>query len=60
MDEWKNFDKKLFPEKEEFYRNLGEYHHLYLKSGTLLLADVLKSFRKMCLRIYHFHRVKFF
>ena len=59
MDEWENFNKKLFPGKEEFYRNLGEYQHLYLKSGTLLLADVLKSFRKMCLKIYHFHRVKF-
>ena len=23
MDEWEKFNKKLFPEKEEFYRNLN-------------------------------------
>ena len=33
--------------------NLGKYHVLYLKSGTLLLADVFESFRKMCWKIYH-------
>ena len=31
-------------------RNLGEYHDMYLKSGTLLLADVSKNFRKMGLK----------
>ena len=28
-------------------KNLGEYHHLYLKNNTLLLDDVLKNFRKI-------------
>ena len=31
-------------------KNLAVYHDLYLKCNTLLLADVSKNFRKMCLR----------
>ena len=27
-------------------KNVGEYHDLYLKSDTLLLADVLKTLKK--------------
>ena len=37
--------------------NLGEYHDLYLKSNTLLLADV--NFRNICLKIYHLDPIKF-
>ena len=33
-------------------QNLGEYHDLYLKRSALLLAGVVKNFRKMCLDIY--------
>ena len=33
-------------------KNLDEYYDLYLKSDTLLLVDVSKNFRKMCLEIY--------
>ena len=33
-------------------RNRGEYHELYAKSDTLLIADVFKNFRNMCLEIY--------
>ena len=40
-------------------KNLSEYHDLYLESDTLLLADVFKNFRNMCLKIYHLHPVKF-
>ena len=38
---------------------LGKYHDFYLKSDTLLLADVFKNFRKMCLKIHHLDPVKF-
>ena len=31
-------------------RNVGEYHDLYLKSDTLLLAEVFQNFRKICLK----------
>ena len=40
-------------------KNLGEYHGLYLKSDTLLLADVFKNFKKMCLRFYYLDTAKF-
>lgn len=32
--------------------NLGEYHDLYVRSDTLLLADVSKNFRNKCIEIY--------
>ena len=40
-------------------KHLGKYHDLYLKSDTLLLADVFENFRKMCLRIYRLVPAKF-
>ena len=32
--------------------NLGDYHDLYVRSDTLLLADVFNNFRDMCLKEY--------
>ena len=33
-------------------RNLGEYHDLYLKTNVILLANIFKAFRKVCLDNY--------
>ena len=32
--------------------NLGEYHDLYIRSDTLLLANIFKNFRQSCLKNY--------
>ena len=31
-------------------KNLVEYHHLYIQSDTLLLADVFEDYRNMCFK----------
>ena len=40
-------------------KDLGEYHDLYVQSDTLLLADVFKNFRNICLKIYELDPAKF-
>ena len=38
---------------EKFNLNsLGDYHDLYVRSDTLLLADVFENFRNACLNNY--------
>ena len=48
--------KRVFKDFE--IKNVGEYHDLYLKSDTLLLADVFENFSKMCLNIYQLDSAK--
>ena len=40
-------------------KNLDGYHDLYVQSDTLLLEDVFKNFRYMCLDIYELDPVYF-
>ena len=40
-------------------KNLGEYHDLYIKIDTLLLANIFENFRNMCLNIYELDPVYF-
>ena len=40
-------------------KNLVEYHDLYPKSDTLLLANVFENLRKMCIKFYHLDPEKF-
>ena len=41
-------------------KNLGQNHDLYVKSDLLLLADVFKHFRNMCIKIHELDSAKFF
>ena len=74
MDEWENFNKSNLNMKDtagaDFIhvkrvfkdfeiKNLCEYHDLYLKSDTLLLADLFGNLRKMSLEVYHLDPAKF-
>ena len=40
-------------------KKLEEYHNLYVKSNTLLLADVFENFINMCLKIYELDSAQF-
>ena len=45
-------------EKTLKINNFRGYHNLYLKSDALLLAEIFKNLRKICLKIYHLDPVK--
>ena len=47
---WNTFDLKT----------MGDYHDLYLKSDTLLLADIFENFRKTCLQYYELDPCHYF
>ena len=49
--------RKVF--REFKINNLGDYHNLYLKSDTLLLADIFENFRNKCLETYELGPVYF-
>ena len=38
--------------REFCLKDLGEYHDLYLKTDIILLANIFKAFRKVCLDNY--------
>ena len=46
---------------EEFgIHDLGDYHHLYLRTDVALLANVYKTFRDTCLKHYKLDPVHFY
>ena len=40
-------------------KDIGENHDLYVQSDTLLLADIVESFRDKCIEIYGFYPAHF-
>ena len=41
-------------------KNLGEYHDLYVQSGTLLLTDAFENFRNKFIEIYELDPAGFY
>ena len=37
---------------KEYCQNMGDYHDLYVQTGTLLLPNVFENFREKCFEIY--------
>ena len=46
--------------KEFGIRSLGDYHHLYLRTDVVLLANVFEAFRDTCLRHYYLDPAHFY
>ena len=49
--------KRVFSELE--MNNLGDHYDLYVKSDTLLLADIFENFRNKCIETYELHPTYF-
>ena len=45
--------------KNSKIKNIGDYHDLYVQSGTSLLADVFERFFNKCIEIYELHPAQF-
>ena len=41
-------------------KNMGDYHHHYLKKNVLLLADVFEKFIDMCMKFYELDTCHYF
>ena len=41
-------------------KNLEEYHDLYVEGNALMLADIFKKLRNMCIEIYELEPTSFF
>ena len=61
MEDITNADYKVAKRVCKYFelKILGEYHDLYVQSDALLLADVFKSIRNICLKIYKLNPAKF-
>ena len=46
--------------KEFGIHNLGDYHHLYLRTDVVLLANVFEAFRDTCLKHYQLDPAHFY
>ena len=45
---------------DEFkFKNLDEYHNVYIQSDTLLLPDAFENFKNKCIEIYEFDSARF-
>ena len=49
--------KRVFQEFK--MSTLGDYHDLYVRNDTLLLADVFENFRNKCIELYELDRAHF-
>ena len=50
--------KKVFRDLRN--QSIGDYHDLYVRSDTLLFADVFENFRNKCIEIYELDLAHFF
>ena len=48
----KEYERAVNVRKVFGFKNLGEYHDLYLKTDVLLLCDVSEKFISVCLTNY--------